>query len=349
MTDSGGSDGRPSRLLADATDGRDPSLLFYPSAGHGDGVDLWETFPGVDVFVLADRRPADPAARDDWLDSYAGSRGEVIASTPDCRVARRGDRWLFLYAEDNGVVLDRLRGADAPITRFVGINDGCREGGNHECVNDRTWLRAVFDRFPRGRGRYVTDHSPVVYPAAHRHWHPRAPAPHDELVFDDWRLDRTRGTAGVRDLTAGAHGPILRYDVRPHDRSVWAWESETGVTVTLEHDDIANHPDSLDGVVVSRRCRDRLDHFWESLPTHRVVGGWHRGTADALAFTRSVLRWANDHDLSTVGTVAYGRGEHEGMLTAANDWDGAAPDRLRVFFFDDDDFRDVRPRFRAVE
>ena len=76
-----------------------------------------------------------------------------------------------------------------------------------------------------------------------------------------------------------------------------------------------------------------------------MVRGWHSITADDEYFTRLILEWAADNQLPTVGTIAYGQGEHEGILTALDNWTKAYPRRVRIFFFDEGDFQDIRPKF----
>ena len=64
--------------------------------------------------------------------------------------------WIFI--EDNNVTLARLHRARLSIHHFVGICDGCCEGGNHECVHERPFLSRVLPLADLGMA-YTTDHS----------------------------------------------------------------------------------------------------------------------------------------------------------------------------------------------
>lgn len=335
--------GRESNILAKISSpvtGSD--VVFYPSAGHGRGkLDAWEF--DADLVIMADKQPDRSDTMDDWFESFGGDSDQLFASSDNYRIEQREDRYFCFFFEDNNEVFEKIRHAGLPITTFIGINDGCREGGNYECVNSQPWLHKVFKRFPTSGGRYITDHSPIIYPVNHQHWHPYPPEPHWEFIFGDWHLEG--GYGRLRRYSSGMYGGGLQYEVNRHDRSVLRWESETDVTVTLEHDNIANYCESLDGVVVSRRCKDQLDELCEFTPQQQVIRGWHSRTEDEEYFTRYVLEWAADNQLSTVGTIAYGQGEHEGVLKVLNRWAKAYPQRVRIFFFDEGDFQDIRSNF----
>jgi len=148
-----------------------------------------------------------------------------------------------------------------------------------------------------------------------------------------------------RRYSSGVWSVGLRLEVTCAYRSIWRWENATEVTISLEDDSISNHCKSIDGVVVSRRCRDQLDELCEIIPQHKVIRGWHSRTEDEEYFTRNILEWAADNQLSTVGTIAYGQGEHEGILTVLNSWAKTYPQHVRIFFFDEEDFQDIRSNF----
>lgn len=333
-----------------SSDVSEPDVTFYPSSGHGRGkLDAWEL--DADLVIMTDEKPDQSDTKDDWFESFGGDSKQLFASPDDYRVEQRGDRYFCFFFEDNNEVFERIRDANLPITTFIGINDGCREGENYECVNSQQWLNKVFKRFPASGGRYITDHSPVIYPINHQHWNPHPPKPHQEFIFEDWNLKRGSDTRHRRyfgSYSRHMYGRELQYEVNRHNRSVWRWESETDMTVTLEHDNIANHCESIDGVVVSRRCKEELDELCDAIPQHRVIGGWHSVTEDEWYFTRRILRWAADNQLCTVGTIAYGQGAHEGILTALNKWTTEYPHQVRIFFFDEGDFQDIRSTFEYM-
>ncbi|MEN9905163.1 MAG: hypothetical protein RLZZ555_1728, partial [Pseudomonadota bacterium] len=83
---------------------------------------------------------------------------EMIASGPDFVQFRSGRKTGLLLWEDNNLVLERLRRAELQVHHFVGICDGCCEGGNYECVHERPFVRRLM-RVAADGMRYTTDHS----------------------------------------------------------------------------------------------------------------------------------------------------------------------------------------------
>jgi hypothetical protein len=53
-----------------------------------------------------------------------------------------------------------IRKSGLRISTFIGVTDGCSEGGNYECVNEMPFFRKILDLKPIGRDMTViTDHS----------------------------------------------------------------------------------------------------------------------------------------------------------------------------------------------
>lgn len=132
-------------------------LCFYPSSGHGL---LWAVMQlDCDLFVFADkdRRFSSWAKiRDDFVRHHRPL--ELVAQGPDFVQFRSGRKTGLLLWEDNNQVLDRLQQARLQVHHFVGICDGCCEGGNYECVHERPFVRRLM-RVAADGMRYSTDHS----------------------------------------------------------------------------------------------------------------------------------------------------------------------------------------------
>ena len=67
-------------------------------------------------------------------------------------------QWGILFFEDNNIVLDRIRRYGGQINYFIGIKDGCGEGGNYQCVNEPPFLNKVLDCMADVGMTYITDH-----------------------------------------------------------------------------------------------------------------------------------------------------------------------------------------------
>jgi hypothetical protein len=85
----------------------------------------------------------------------------IVKSTIKTRTFRSGRKWAFLFFQDNNHVLARIVAAGCKISIFVGITDGCFEGGNYQCVHEEPFisdlLKAAAEPFS-----YFTDHSSLL-------------------------------------------------------------------------------------------------------------------------------------------------------------------------------------------
>jgi hypothetical protein len=150
----------PDRLLEDTLTTH-PRLLFYPSCGTRCIADIMTL--DCDVFVFADYGASiDAARRRFWYkikaDGPMGRSLILVASTVRTRVFRVGEKLGFLFFQDNNEVLARIRRTMRVVRCFVGINDGCREGGNYECVHSRPFLHSLLSASAEDLV-YITDHS----------------------------------------------------------------------------------------------------------------------------------------------------------------------------------------------
>lgn len=148
-------------------------LCFYPSCGTRSpwvvaGLD-------ADVFVFSDKLPRNARERERfWRDfkqgfASSGMRPILEFATVRTRFFRLHDKFLFLFFQDNNQALARIHHAGWQISTFVGICDGCAEGGNYECVHDDPFLSKILATAANGM-EYITDHSELL--ATGHAWNP---------------------------------------------------------------------------------------------------------------------------------------------------------------------------------
>jgi hypothetical protein len=135
-------------------------LCFYPSCGREL---LWAAMAiDCDLFVFAEKDRlhvtwdmigADFAGNGVSLDVLEKGDGFV-------RFRCNGKLGVVLW-EDNNVVLERILRQGLKVHHFIGICDGCMEGGNYECVHDRPFLSRLLVVAADGM-RYSTDHSALL-------------------------------------------------------------------------------------------------------------------------------------------------------------------------------------------
>ena len=132
-------------------------LCFYPSCGNQL---LWAVMRlDADLFVFTDkdRRGGNWAAIEADFARH-GKDVELLEYGWDYLKFRSGDKTGLLLWEDNNDTLDRLQAHGCQVHHFVGICDGCCEGGNRECVHERPFVKRLM-RVAADEMRYITDHS----------------------------------------------------------------------------------------------------------------------------------------------------------------------------------------------
>lgn len=342
----------PDKLMKSLTE-NNPKVLFYPSSGfsHKDLFDM-----NYDVFILSDYRPRTPEERKEYFKEFRNSdfHPQLYKSTIRYRIYRIGYKWIFLFFQDNNEVFERIRNAGLKISCFVGVNDGCCEGGNYECVNDQKWLKKVFALFPEEGGIYITDHSPIlnvlnVYP---HNSDPINKEPYYlEFIFKNWYLERIH-SVNLSPFYSGrrlSDVPVshimftypIAYKVSINRSKCWRGETKTDILLVIEHDNIANHVDKLDGIVVSPRCLKLIKKLNSNIKAdiEVIYSDWRCNTTEC--FTMKILQTAKENRWKIVGTAAYGNGEHKEIFEILDNWKYDYPKVIRIFYMDSDDFNDI--------
>jgi hypothetical protein len=121
----------------------------------------------ADVFVFSDYFPKNANDRRRfWHSAQQGFRDNrlpltIVKSTVRTRVFRSSSKWGFLFFQDNNDVLSRIVSAGCKISTFVGINDGCCEGGNYQCVHEEPFISSMLEASAEPLS-YFTDHSRLL-------------------------------------------------------------------------------------------------------------------------------------------------------------------------------------------
>jgi len=157
-------------------------LCFYPSCGNDL---LWAVMQlDADMFIFSDYAPRSPEARKRFWHEVAADFREnaqplaLVASTVGTRVFQSGAKWGFLFFQDNNDALTRIVESDWSVDVFVGIRDGCAEGGNYECVHGAPFLTKMLAA-AAGPLTYYADHSYLLtdpdesYRRRHTYFRPR--------------------------------------------------------------------------------------------------------------------------------------------------------------------------------
>jgi hypothetical protein len=362
----------PDKLLTELAT-RNPMVLFYPSCGEHVGRIFQMEF---DVFILSDYLPKDKNSRNTFWKNFKASNSGVILhkSTVNTRVFRIQEKIGFLFFQDNNDVLRRIQDSGNRISCFVGVNDGCGEGGNYECVNESTWLEKVFRMYPEKGGMYITDHSPFLYPMANLYDCPM-PKPYLEFILRKWRfkqqyleererIDPWESLAyalSSRTYDAFTGNYFSRFPFKPSYSDylvVYRVTKHKGdsfflnfdnLKLSIEHDNIVSHIKEIDGAVISSRCWQLcqiLENDTARLLNKEIV--FQHFFKPSLVHTdsgfsaRELLNVASKNSWDIVGTTAFGEGDHISMLKEFSTWDLEFPKHIRIFYLDYEDFGDIK-------
>lgn len=138
---------------------RHQRLCYYPSSGNRL---LWPVMDlPCDLFVFSDKTTERGFAADLEKGFLRAGRPFQWLPSDNPRVVLRFEsdgKQGMLFREDNNQTLQRLTQAGLVVHHFVGICDGCREGGNQECVHERPFLSRLLHLCADG-AHYYTDHS----------------------------------------------------------------------------------------------------------------------------------------------------------------------------------------------
>lgn len=112
-----------------------------------------------DLFVFSDKDPRNSSwtrIRQDFEKHHHPI--ELLDQSESHVVFRSEDKTGILFWEDNNRTLRRIHEAGLKVHHFVGICDGCSEGGNHECVHERPFVSRLLQVGAKDM-KYTTDHS----------------------------------------------------------------------------------------------------------------------------------------------------------------------------------------------
>ena len=317
---------------------QNPRLLFYPSSGINRQRFFDEDY---DVFVFVDNvtnweqnKDLHSECRKKFWQKFKSNLPPnivLVGSTNLARVFRLGDKWGFLFFQDNNEALLRIMMTVNYISKFIGICDGCAEGGNYECVNDANFFKKIlFLMNPKGM-TYLTDHSNLLT--------------NKEIII------------GNKHLLKIPTSTYIKYEISTRETTIHLWQGDS-ITLTLEHDFIANHIYEIDGALVSKHCKelctettvlylgDKID-CCVNVPFNPCRGKKHVWTTgDSLKLLLSLCK---KHKWNVVGTTAFGEGNHSEFFDILNAWKGSHPKRIRIFYLDDDDFNDLKFEMKQID
>jgi hypothetical protein len=323
-----------------------PRLLFYPSSGKYFGRFLGMDY---DVFVFADYGRLMTGGRARFYSEIRQYIPNVAphASTRSTEVFKFGDKWGFLFVQDNNEVLESIWTSGNTISCFLGFNDGCCEGGNYECVNEPKFFERVLSAAEPSGMKYLTDHTSILkkeslYPD-NDSYNQRAPGLYEEFIWNDKYFKCMAIYTEFMGQGAFLSDKIVEYQVVQNIPDIYEYKGPS-TRITIEHDSIVNHLDELDGLIVSPRCKNLIEKLKPGKDISQKLGGRDR----SLHLLSELLRIGDKKKWKVLGTTAFGGGEHKGFFEALDSWNSECPLWIRIFHFDEDDFSDIKELLKGI-
>ena len=287
---------------------------FYPSSG----TDVSQVFGmKCDAFFVADY------FRRNILESC------ILEFNENFIVFEQGDKRGYFFLKDNNEVLQLLEACNIKLSLFVGVRDGCEEGGNYQCTNAIPFLEQVIAlACDDGMDVYV-DHSRFLeeYP---------------NFIFGD-RLIQWQGITS-KEFNDHPIGEIKHYIVSKHTPQVWEWKNEN-IHLTLEYDSILNHITELDQIVCYGLCAALVRYKIGDEVFHNKIASLENfirpmsnKNSNSGNLPHHILCELNHSDSNSVGLAVFGQGQHQDFLKILKDYPYQEELWIRLFFVNKEDF-----------
>lgn len=263
---------------------------------------------------------------------------KVITKNNHFLVGQRDGKTIFFCFIQNRLALKLIERAGYSIHAYVGVRDGCVEGGNDECVNNYPFLEKVI-RLAADEGMQAfVDHSEFL-------------RIYSQYVFGD----KIIGCQGVSQevFTKSPMGPTLEYKVKRHEPVRYSWE-EKGIRLTVEHDSVLNHVNELDGLVCSPMCyriaKEVYGYRGQKFVTMQpkffkpsLDDVWDSGKSLIKA-----IELAEKKGWEKIGITAFGEGKHEDFLDILKARGSRHPLWIRLFHLEENDFSGLKEKMELV-
>lgn len=280
--------------------------------------------------ILRDPRPNE---------KFRQSGISIIKETDEYIYGMKSGQAIYLIYLDNNEVLELISRFYKFINVYIGVADGCCEGGNYECVNSLPFFEKVVKlASPLGLDLYI-DHSGFLdqYPQ----YIFGNLIVHSAEILSDLRLGHTRW-------------PTRHYIVSPHKPLTYVWKYGQ-IKLTVEFDNILNHLSEMDGIFCSPLCCMIAKHFY-GISNKKVsvqkqfffkpstIPGWSANDSFKL-----VLDQAKKYNWATVGITAFGEQNHKEFLDILKSRSYKEPTWIRLFHLQDDDFSELKKQMVFID
>jgi hypothetical protein len=308
-------------------------VVYYPSSGED--IEAVLKLPCDSYFFSDYCHGHSSAITADRLRRISGLK--IHSCDEDVIVFQYGSKWGYFLRIDNNEVIQLIQKMCGHLDIFIGVRDGCEEGGNYECVNKMPFLsKVVCLAPPTGLDLYL-DHSGFFdhYP---------------QYIFEN-RIIRYLGE-GRFHFSEDQIAAIRHYHVTNHASEIAEWKNGL-FKLTIEFDNIINHIYELDVVICSPLCRKlALLSLGEKIknkffiPPQNLFAAEFQNAQTANTLLLRILRISQENGWQNIGITAFGLGNHGEFLRLLKEADMKKPIWIRIFHLEDDDFSMLKEKMK---
>lgn len=246
------------------------------------------------------------------------------------------DDKVILMAFDNNKAILILKDHGVKIQCFVGIIDGCCQGGNYECVNTNSFfgrLSPILD----DNIYYITEHFGMYSDLADAltndlgflnvHYVPTKSFD-DSLLFDEsvFLSEYLRTLKGVFTI------PLKRSKEKTMARTIGS------INLMVSHSSIWDHEDDFDCIIYNDLSQEGHENY---LPQNHIRDYVPLKQVKNESF-QYVLKQAEKNSWKNIALVPYLKGRYQEVIDYCRNWKGKYPERIHFFHLEEKDLSDLK-------
>lgn len=253
------------------------------------------------------------------------------------------DNKIILMPFENNMALRLLKDYGVKIQCFVGIVDGCCEGGNDsECVNSNSFfgrLSPILDE----KVYYITDHfykdqKGLIERYGFLNVHFEAIHTFDSsLLFDEAVFNSGYFNANGEDHFY----PVQRTDALTVEKTIG------NINVAVSHASIWDYENEFDCIVYSKLRGDQMNY----LPYENRMRRWYvslNNKNEEVIYPNpaALLLDANKYRWERIGSVPIFHGQYDQLIDAIQNFSGDYPKKIHFFHIEGRDMIELRTNLR---
>lgn len=278
---------------------KDKSILLYLSSGNYN--EKYYELP-YDYIILCDK--------------YAFQSCEVK------------DEKILLINYDNNKLIRKLISSNIKIDCFVGINDGCREAGNYECINTSNFF-ARLSPILKDECLYITDHKSENQFSISKKFY--------DVPFS---VDLIENPDFVNKNFTPYYSPYIRTWNLKRNNNLPETAKLGKINCSVINQSIWDRTHALDCI------------FIKPYPPKPYLNGVKFNVVDLSPYVNKsfvdILSYANKNHLDAIGITPYLEGNYSSVLEAIENWNLDFPKSILFFHMNSYDMEIIYNYFKKV-